>query len=57
MESQDQHFDTFWSEYYHKKALPNAFKVDMRSAPRKLGPMLDGPVRPRERSRENVTYE
>ena len=40
MESQDEHFDTFWTDYYHKKALPNAFKVDMRSAPRKLGPML-----------------
>jgi hypothetical protein len=50
MESQDEHFDTFWSDYYHKKALPNAFKVDQRSAPRKLGPMLDGPVRPRGRS-------
>ncbi|MCK5607317.1 hypothetical protein KAR91_35870 [Candidatus Pacearchaeota archaeon] len=42
MESQDEHFDTFWTEYYHKKAIPNAFKVDMRSAPRKLGPMLSG---------------
>lgn len=43
MESQDEHFDTFWSDYYHKKALPNAYRVDMRSAPRKLGPMLGGP--------------
>jgi len=42
MESQDEHFDTFWTDYYHKKALPNAYRVDMRSAPRKLGPMLDG---------------
>jgi hypothetical protein len=50
MESQDEHFDTFWTDYYHKKALPNAFKVDQRSAPRKLGPMLDGPARPRGRS-------
>ncbi|KKN05687.1 hypothetical protein LCGC14_1084860 [marine sediment metagenome] len=42
MESQDEHFDTFWTDYYHKKALRNAFKTDMRSAPRKLGPMLTG---------------
>jgi len=39
MESQDEHFDTFWSDYYHKKALRNAFTVDQRSAPRKLGSM------------------
>ena len=50
MESQDEHFDTFWTDYYHKKAIPNAFKVDMRSAPRKLGPMLNGPALPRGRS-------
>ncbi|MCK5615808.1 hypothetical protein KAR91_78820 [Candidatus Pacearchaeota archaeon] len=43
MESQDEHFDTFWSDYYHKKAIPNAFKVDQRSAPRKLGLMIGGP--------------
>jgi len=43
MESQDEHFDTLWSDYYHKKALPNAFNVDQRSAPRSLGPMLNGP--------------
>ena len=42
MESQDEHFDTFWTDYYHKKALPNAYKIDARSAPRKLGPMLTG---------------
>jgi len=43
MESQDEHMDTFWTDYYHKKALLNAFKVDQRSAPRKLGPMISGP--------------
>ncbi|MCK5608883.1 hypothetical protein KAR91_43825 [Candidatus Pacearchaeota archaeon] len=42
MESQDEHMDTFWTDYYHKKALRNAFTVDARSAPRTLGPMLDG---------------
>jgi len=42
MESQDEHMDTFWTDYYHKKALLNAFKVDQRSAPRTLGPMLNG---------------
>ena len=61
MESQDEHFDTFWTDYYHKKAIPNAFKVDMRSAPRKLGPMLaDGQIRNRRwygRSWNDVTYE
>jgi len=56
MESQDEHFDTFWSDYYHKKALRNAFTVDMRSAPRTLGPMLNGPALPRGRSFNNVTY-
>lgn len=56
MESQDEHFDDFWSNYYHKKAIPNAFKVDMRSAPRTLGPMLNGPALPRGRSFNNVTY-
>jgi len=56
MESQDEHMDTFWTDYYHKKAIPNAFKVDMRSAPRTLGPMLNGPVLPRGRSFNNVTY-
>ena len=61
MESQDEHFDTFWTDYYHKKAIPNAFKTDMRSAPRKLGPMLaDGQIRNRRwygRSWNDVTYE
>lgn len=57
MESQDEHMDSFWSDYYHKKAIPNAFKVDMRSAPRTLGPMLNGPALPRGRSFNNVTYE
>ena len=57
MESQDEHMDDFWSNYYHKKALPNAHKLDMRSAPRTLGPMTNGlPVRDR-RSFNNVTYE
>ncbi|KKN68763.1 hypothetical protein LCGC14_0447830 [marine sediment metagenome] len=60
MESQDIHFDTFWSEYYHKKAIPNAFKTDMRSAPRKLGPMLSNEEirnrRYRGRSYNDVTY-
>ena len=55
-ESQDEHFDTFWTDYYHKKALPNAHKLDMRSAPRSLGLMLNGPVRPRGRSWNDVTY-
>jgi len=56
MESQDEHMDTFWTDYYHKKAIPNAFAVDMRSAPRTLGPMLNGPALPRGRSFNNVTY-
>ena len=55
-ESQDEHFDDYWQTYYHKKAIPNAFKVDMRSAPRTLGPMLNGPALPRGRSFNNVTY-
>jgi len=56
MESQDEHFDTFFTDYYHKKAIPNAFKVDMRSAPRSLGPMLNGPALPRGREFNNVVY-
>jgi len=56
MESQDEHMDTFWTEYYHKKALRNAFTVDKRSVPRKLGKMLNGPGRPCGRSWNNVTY-
>ena len=60
MESQDEHFDTFWTEYYHKKAIPNAFKIDQRSAPRKLGPMLTGDqIRSRRyygRSWNDVSY-
>jgi hypothetical protein len=60
MESQDEHFDTFWTDYYHKKAIPNAFKTDARSAPRKLGPMLtDQEIRSRRyygRSWNDVTY-
>ena len=60
MESQDEHFDTFWTDYYHKKALPNASKVDQRSAPRKLGPMLTGDqIRSRRhygRSWNDVSY-
>ncbi len=59
-ESQDEHFDDYWQEYYHKKALPNAFKIDMRSAPRKLGPMLTGDqIRSRRyygRSWNSVSY-
>jgi hypothetical protein len=49
MESQDQHADTFWSEYYMKKALPSAYAIDARSGPRKLGNMSgnNGPVRER----------
>jgi len=43
MDEQDEHSDTFWTEAYHKKALPNAHKLDKRSAPRKLGKMLNGP--------------
>lgn len=57
MESQDEHFDTFWTDYYHKKALRNAFTVDMRSAPRTLGPMLNGPALPRGREFNDVTYD
>ncbi len=57
MESQDEHFDTFWTDYYHKKAIPNAFKVDMRSAPRTLGPMLNGPALPRGRDFNDVVYK
>ncbi|MEE8208030.1 MAG: hypothetical protein V3T88_03625, partial [Nitrosomonadaceae bacterium] len=45
MEEQDEHMDTFWTEEYHKKALPNAFKIDKRSAPRRLGKMLDSTSR------------
>jgi hypothetical protein len=60
MESQDEHFDTFWTDYYHKKALPNAFKTDARSAPRKLGPMLtDQEIRSRRfygRSWNDISY-
>lgn len=57
MESQDEHLDSFWTDYYHKKALRNAFAVDMRSAPRTLGPMLNGPALPRGRNFNNVIYE
>ena len=56
MESQDEHFDTFWSDYYHKKALRNAFTVDMRSAPRTLGPMLNGPIIRGKRLGDGFTY-
>ena len=65
MEEQDEHMDTFWTDEYHKKALPNAFKVDKRSAPRKLGRMLNStnrlhrgiPDSYRGRSYNNVTTE
>ena len=57
MESQDEHFDTFWSDYYHKKALRNAFTVDARSAPRSLGLMLGGPsIRQYGRLGDGFTY-
>jgi hypothetical protein len=56
MESEDIHFDTFWSDYYHKKALPNAYRVDMRSAPRSLGPMLNGLTLPRGRNWTDVRF-
>jgi len=58
MESQDEHFDTFWTDYYHKKAIPNAFKVDQRSAPRKLGQMSSGILGGRTRlgDSDNFTY-
>ena len=41
MEEQDEHMDTAWTEEYHKKALANAYRIDRRSAPRRLGKMLD----------------
>jgi len=56
MESQDEHMDTFWTDYYHKKALRNAFTVDQRSAPRKLGPMLNGPAIRGGRSWSNARF-
>jgi len=56
MESQDEHFDTFWTDYYHKKALLNAYRVDQRSAPRKLGPMLPGPVDRRTRLGDSAGF-
>jgi len=58
MESQDEHFDTFWTDYYHKKAIPNAFKVDQRSAPRRLGQMSSGVSRGVTRlgNSDNFTY-
>jgi len=56
MESQDEHMDTFWTDYYHKKALRNAYVVDARSAPRKLGPMLGGPSIRRTRLGGDFTY-
>lgn len=56
MESQDEHMDTFWTDYYHKKALRNAFTVDQRSAPRTLGPMLNGPALPHGRDFNDVVY-
>jgi len=55
-ESEDEHFDSFWLDFYHKKALPNAHKLDMRSAPRTLGPMTNGPPLRDRRSFNNVTY-
>lgn len=58
MESQDEHIDTFWIDYYHKKALRNAHTIDARSAPRKLGKMLNRPgARLRGRSWSDVTTE
>ncbi|KKN55894.1 hypothetical protein LCGC14_0577850 [marine sediment metagenome] len=44
LEVQDEHIDNQWTEYYHKKDLPNAHKLDKRSAPRTLGKMLDRTV-------------
>ncbi|MHA1961905.1 MAG: hypothetical protein ACW99U_16985 [Candidatus Thorarchaeota archaeon] len=41
MDQQDQMMDTHWTDVYHKKALPNAYKKDKRSAPRRLGKMLN----------------
>ena len=59
MESQDEHSDTLWTDYYHKKALPNAHRVDSRSAPRNLGPMSNGPrwYRRRRGTWSDVTTE
>jgi len=56
-ESQDEHYDTACTEYYHKKALPNAHKLDQRSAPRTLEPMLNGPTPTYRRIFNDVTYD
>ena len=65
IDQQDEHMDTVRSDYYHKKALPHAYMVDKRSAPRKLGRMLNStnrlhrgiPDNYRGRSYNNVTTD
>jgi len=57
MDQQDEHMDTMWTELYHKKSLPNAYKIDVRSAPRKLGKMLNGTSGRIGRSYNNVVTE
>jgi hypothetical protein len=56
MDQQDEHMDTFWTEAYHKKALLNAFKVDKRSAPRRLGSMNRGTTRRVPRIGDGFSY-
>lgn len=59
IDQQDEMMDTHNNEIYHKKVLPNAFKKDKRSAPRKLGSMNNRGSSDRRigRSYNNVTTD
>jgi hypothetical protein len=56
MDEQDEHMDTAWTEMYHKKALPNAYRLDGRSVPRKLGSMNRDVTRHRTRLGDSANF-
>jgi len=55
METQDAGDN--WIQEYRQVALPEAMRLDVRSAPRNLGPMTNGPRQIRSRSWSNVTTD
>jgi len=48
---------TNWIEEYRKVALPEAHVLDSRSAPRRLGPLMNGPRECRRREFDDVTTD
>ena len=49
--------DANWMELYMKKSLPQAQRLDLRSAPRRLGPMINGLRTYRYREFDSVTTD